>query len=102
MPRPVFASLIAGLALALIPVACDEPLSLPLKTTESPILEPGNAFDPQIAGTINGKVTWDGPIPVVPAFRAPLSTGTEGEQRDLHTWPNPHAPLVDPVGRGVA
>jgi hypothetical protein len=59
------------------------------------------AFDPKATGVIAGRVTWDGPIPQPPPFKAyanylyPLAKQFIGEK------PNPHAPQVDPQSRGV-
>lgn len=102
MLRRAFACLASGLALVLTTAGCDEPLSLPLQTTE-PVAEIlGTTFDAEAAGNVTGQVTWSGPVPAVPPFKAPLSTGTEGRDRLLRSWANPHAPAVDPASRGVA
>src|SRR5262249_25683439 len=59
-------------------------------------------FDPSAAGTVSGRVTWSGPVPTVPPFQAPLSTGDEGIDRQVRSWRNPHTPAVDPTHHGVA
>ncbi|MBA4067117.1 MAG: hypothetical protein C0501_26100 [Isosphaera sp.] len=59
----------------------------------------GAAFDPASAGTVAGRVTWDGPLPTVPTFPllAPAPAGFEHPAAD-----NPNRPHVDPVTRAVA
>jgi hypothetical protein len=55
----------------------------------------GSLFDSTQAGTIEGLVTWKGPLPTMPAFRAPVSPRTEQVNRDLFDWPNPHVPRIE-------
>jgi hypothetical protein len=59
-------------------------------------------FDPTTAGTIEGQVTWDGEVPEVAPYRAPISPGTEQAGGARCNWPNPNAPIIDPAGNGVA
>jgi hypothetical protein len=60
----------------------------------------GQTFDPAGAGAIAGRVTWSGPLPVIPSYRsaeAPLN----GLPTPLLDWRNPNAPRIDPSTRGV-
>ena len=95
----------AGL-LALLPLGvygCDEegPV-LSLKEIAPPDVAIGSAFDPDATGTIHGRVTWAGAIPQVQPFRAPVSSGSDQAGGTVYSWPNPHAPSIDPATRGVA
>jgi hypothetical protein len=60
------------------------------------------AFDPISAGNIAGRVTWEGAMPQVPPFRAPISPLSEQPAGPKLLWPNPHAPVIDATSRGVA
>ncbi|MGL6096688.1 MAG: hypothetical protein ACRC7O_12940 [Fimbriiglobus sp.] len=57
-----------------------------------PPSEPGTAFDPAACGTITGRVTWGGDVPDVPTLDLAIRSGLA---------PNPFAPAVDPVSRGL-
>lgn len=52
----------------------------------------GARFDPANAGTIRGRIRWEGDVPNPPPFPSAKS----GPR------PNPHAPRVSPVTQGVA
>jgi hypothetical protein len=60
------------------------------------------AFDPATAGSIAGRVTWEGAVPQVPPFRAPVSPLSEQPIGPKLLWPNPHAPVVDVKSGGIA
>src|SRR5262249_34284404 len=62
----------------------------------------GARFDPAAAGTVRGRVVWDGPAPAVRPFFAPPAASGPGLWAARRPWPNPHAPAIDPAGRGVA
>ena len=66
-----------------------------------PAAEAVGAFDPTTAGTVEGRVTWAGDIPVAPAFRAPVSPLCEEATGPKREWVNPNAPRIDPQSRGV-
>jgi hypothetical protein len=53
-------------------------------------------FDASATATITGKVTWNGEVPIVDPFVAPVSADTEWLR-----WPNPNAPVVDSRSKGV-
>lgn len=65
-------------------------------------MEIGHDFDATTAGEIRGRVTWQGALPKVPSYRAPVSPGNEHIGQSFHLWPNPHAPRIDPATKGVA
>jgi hypothetical protein len=77
--------------------------SPPPPTTEptAPAITPSR-FDSASAGVIRGRVTWDGPVPVVPPFEvcSVVLDGNPGKPRLLRD--NPHAPVVDPAIHGVS
>lgn len=60
----------------------------------------GSRFDPATAGTIHGKVLWQGEVPKLTLLTAALPDGSGG-----YRWtekPNPFAPVVDDKTRGLA
>jgi len=59
-------------------------------------------FDPATAGSIRGRVAWDGDLPVVAPFdyRRNLPSGNRAEPRLVRE--NPYAPVIDAGTRGVA
>lgn len=60
-----------------------------------------NEFDSSSAGTIQGRVTWEGALPVVsPLAVKPNPLGVEILQR-RQLWPNPNAPQIDALSRAV-
>jgi hypothetical protein len=91
--------------LALLSVAilsgCDVSPSMP-ETLEAVPVEIGQDFDSTTAGTICGQVTWQGALPEVAPYRAPLSPGNEHPGQTRREWPNPNAPRIDPDTMAVA
>jgi hypothetical protein len=70
--------------------------------SSNPKQEAGGDFDPATAGTIRGRVVWEGDLPVVAPFEVlpnPLA-GALLHKKQLR--PNPNAPLIEPCTRGVA
>jgi hypothetical protein len=67
-----------------------------------PLADAAVQFDPATAGTVSGRVTWDGDLPDVAPFRAPAKPLSEAPPGKSQLWPNPHAPVIDPSTRGVA
>lgn len=57
-------------------------------------------FDPARSGTVRGKITWEGEIPVVPAFAA-AKVAAGGHAVTVRA-DNPHAPRIDARTRGLA
>jgi hypothetical protein len=58
-------------------------------------------FDPSAAGLIEGQVCWQGEVPAVREYRAPVSPLSEQVGGARSTWPNPHVPVIDPATRGL-
>jgi hypothetical protein len=54
------------------------------------------------AGTISGQVIWQGDVPSVRPFLAPVSPLSERVGEPKRFWPNPHAPVIDSASHGVA
>jgi hypothetical protein len=79
---------------------CDDVAAPPEAPAEAPT-EIGRDFDPATAGTLEGLVTWEGAIPVVPTYRAPISPGMEHSGGSRRDWPNPNAPHIDPQTKAV-
>jgi hypothetical protein len=84
------------LAVALLSGCDDGPPAPP--TAPAGASAAGSAFDPATAGTIRGRVTWTGAVPVVPPIQAWTDVGLERipPRRQIH--PNPNAPAVGPGG----
>jgi hypothetical protein len=88
-------ALLLGAAIA----GCDD---APPETTPASLRQGvARAFDPDAAGTVEGRVTWQGEVPAVAPFRSPVNTLAEpiGSRR---SWDNPNAPVVDAPSGGVA
>lgn len=60
------------------------------------------AFDARTAGTISGRVTWEGDIPNVPPFEVWSHAWAGDTVRTPLTPKNPNAPAIDARSRGVA
>jgi hypothetical protein len=73
----------------------------PAPAPAAPLADAGTGFCPEEAGAIRGRVLWEGEVPTVSAFQAPNSPLSEHPGGWPHTWPNPHAPAIDPTTRGV-
>jgi hypothetical protein len=93
-------ALIAGAAF----YGCEEnrlPVYFGADQTPAPPATAAVVFDPATAGSITGRVTWDGAVPQVAPFRAPVSPLSEQPIGPKLLWPNPHAPAVDAEGGGI-
>ena len=64
--------------------------------------DPSLLFDATTVGSLHGRVIWNGDVPVVPQFLAPINAGVEilAEKKNL-LWDNPNAPLIDKKTKGV-
>jgi hypothetical protein len=93
---------IHGLALVMAAAAagCEE--APPVPVPAGPLADAGSEFDPATAGAIRGRVTWEGDLPEVPPFHAPVSPLSEQAGGKSRSWPNPNPPAVHPATRGVA
>jgi hypothetical protein len=80
---------------------CDDDAAPPETPAEAAV-EIGGAFDAATAGEVRGQVTWQGAIPQVPTYRAPVSPGNEHAGEPRRFWPNPNTPRIDPIHKGVA
>jgi hypothetical protein len=81
------------LALALLPGCDDDPPVSPAPTATT-----GTAFDPATAGTIRGRVTWTGDVPVVPPFKGWTDVGPDQPGPRRQVQPNPNTPAVGLAG----
>jgi hypothetical protein len=97
----------AGWTRVLVPLlvagalGCDAPLPL-AGADEGPSADAASRFDPAGTGTLTGRVVWEGEVPKVSPFQSPVSPLSELPTGPKQSWPNPHAPAVDPRTRGVA
>ena len=66
-----------------------------------PPAELGRDFVASATGMLKGQITWEGPIPNVPAFQVYPDRGSHPEMPKWGTRPNPHAPRVNERNRGV-
>lgn len=80
---------------------CDG-LAAPPESPADSVADIGSDFDAATAGTIHGQVTWQGAIPEVPAYHAPVSPGLEHARQPRRLWANPNVPHIDPSSKGVA
>jgi hypothetical protein len=97
MRLPWLGLLVVGSAVA----GCDPDVP-PADPGPGPLADAASRFDPADAGTLSGRVTWSGEVPRVPPFVAPVSPLAEQAGGPKREWPHPHAPAVDPAGRGVS
>ncbi len=74
----------------------------PPEAAAEPVVEIGHDFDAATAGELRGQVIWQGTIPEVPTYRAPVSPGNEHAGQPRRFWPNPNTPRIDPECLGVA
>ena len=81
-------------------VGCDDaPEPQPPKPRPTAIAE---SFDPTTCGDIVGRVTWEGIIPDVPPFVAPVTPYGPAANGPKRTWPNAYTPAVDPTSKAVS
>src|SRR5262249_35485153 len=81
---------------------CDDGGAPPEKLLPDAAVEIGRDFDAATAGELRGRGTWQGAIPEVPMYRAPVSPGNEHAGQPRRFWPNPNAPRIDLISKGVA
>jgi hypothetical protein len=79
-----------------------EDIDSPSEPPTEQVVEIGQDFDATTAGTLRGRVTWEGAIPVVPSYRAPVNPGSEHIGEARREWPNPNTPRIDPQTKAVA
>src|SRR3954453_7589641 len=88
------------IALSLPAAGCepDEPAAAP----PAPVVPPPAvaAFDPAACGTIEGRVTWTGPVPEVGQFLYGMPKGDGSFETRMMA--NPNAPHIDPESKAVA
>lgn len=97
---PLRPRLFLPLAMAAV-IGCDpSPDAPPADPPPPPLPATGSRFDPTTAGTIRGRVLWQGDVPTVTPTTAALPDGSGG-----YHWtekPSPFAPLVDEKTHGLA
>jgi hypothetical protein len=88
-----------ALFLGALIAGCDD--ATPEAPPTGPLPDAARAFNPATAGTIAGRVTWEGDLPAVVPFLSPESPMSEpiGKKRP---WDNPNAPVIDAKSQGVA
>src|SRR5438552_18076062 len=73
----------------------------PQGTQTSASSEFARVFNPDESGTIQGRVSWAGPIPEVPAFKIHGNHNDGKEHLTNLVRKNPNAPVIDPTSQGV-
>jgi hypothetical protein len=76
----------------------------PPQVHEAEALAPTAAdlFDPRTAGTIQGRITWEGELPPTPPYHARINLSADGVTHERLVRENPNAPRVDGRTRGVS
>jgi hypothetical protein len=81
---------------------CGEARPQPVTEAAPQRVPAASQFDATTAGTVHGRVLWNGPIPVVPPFEI-CSLVLEPSLGKPRLWrDNPHAPRIDAATGGVA
>jgi hypothetical protein len=83
-------------------VGCGEDIEQPQVTPEASQPSSTSHFDPTTAGTIHGRVVWQGDVPLISPLliRANPIGGNALAKRQVQ--PNPNAPVIDSQERGVS
>lgn len=92
-----------GTILVVISAVCAgcEESPLPPAPVSIPSADTGTAFDAGSAGTITGSVCWEGAVPKLPPYDAPVSPAAEQAGGARKTWNNPNLLQVEPGTHGV-
>lgn len=92
----------AGWLLALMPLGCEEAHPQSPSQPLPPPAQQANTFDPGTAGTIRGRVIWQGELPQVEPFeiRSLVTASNPPQPRLIRE--NPHRPVIDPKTKAVA
>ncbi len=90
-----------GASLGWLLAGCSGPPAPVTKIPASPARPTGTHFDAQTAGTIRGRVTWQGEVPAVNPFRVRINAQPGGGPLPKEFHANPHLPAVDTVNGGV-
>jgi hypothetical protein len=94
-------SLLPALLLSCLPVlGCTEDPP-PSHVQAAPAVRAGVFFDPSTAGTIEGRVTWSGDLPVIPPLQGWTDVAPDSSAAKSHVEPNPNAPHIDPGTGGI-
>lgn len=80
---------------------CGEALPGPGGNPTPAPVEIGSQFDAANAGTINGRVVWDGPHPLVPPLEIRYFTAPPSPPRPRLVRDHPFAPLIHSASGGV-
>jgi hypothetical protein len=80
----------------------DEPAAVPSDSPPAPPAQAGAAFDAADTGTIEGRVSWDGPLPDVPPFTVLHAPEVPAPDGKLLTYEeNPFRPRFTADGTGL-
>jgi hypothetical protein len=84
-----------ALVVALTAIGCGKGPTLDLPGPPAdPLVDIGAEFVSTGAGTIEGKVIWEGDPPPRLTYHAPLSPLSERENSPRRDWPNPNLPIL--------
>jgi hypothetical protein len=103
LPLPRYRRLISISFLLLLGFVggCEDVSQEPSTPPGNPSLKLTSIFDPATAGTIHGKVTWKGELPVVAPVRVYAIPGAGEPFKKRQIQANPNAPRIDPTTGGV-
>jgi hypothetical protein len=87
-----------GLVVAL---GCTDGRPEPGEERPEPAQSPAALFNPRSAGTVQGRVVWQGDVPVVRPFRIPPALPGPSPAPERLEHANPNAPVVGRADRGV-
>lgn len=85
----------------LVILGCGDVSAVTEKNSPHPVPEAGTAFDLATAGTIQGRVVWDGDVPVVAPMEVQPNPLAGEVLQKKQVRPNPNAPLIEPDSKGV-
>jgi hypothetical protein len=87
------------LVLLILLCGCNDARPQVAQTSPSPEVVP--SFSADETGTIEGRVTWEGPIPDVPSFKIHGNHNDGKEHLTNLVRENSNAPAIDPASKGV-
>src|SRR5713101_5819056 len=87
------------LFILLLVCGCNDALPQGARTSKSS--QVAGSFNPEETGTIEGRVRWEGPVPLVSPFKIHGNHYDGKEHLTNLVRKNPNAPVVDPISKGV-
>jgi len=88
-----------GLLMVTLALGCSEKIAIPTPT-EPTVFSTSLKPKKSTAG-IKGQIVWQGILPTVAGFRAPISPLSEHIGNPRLAWPNPSTPKINPKNNGL-